>query len=276
MLEEIDFKEGKLVFFKNANFWEKLLNKCDESTSFVQIATYNFNFSYQEKDSHYYKLAELANIGIDVSLIYSINNGPEKELDYLFKNFITCFQLKENHLKLFITDNFAYIGTANFSFGSNSNYEGGVIFYSEEIINKMSSKFRKMQIASNLTCAPLQFSEPFNILCDLIYWVEKLKEIETLDIFKEEYNSEMITQLRFVTDVKKYYDKLQFCDIQLYDWGFIYYRLNEGLTISELEFLNFKIYLDTLYRSLSFLKKMIIQQYKEKGRLTFLKEQGWA
>jgi phosphatidylserine/phosphatidylglycerophosphate/cardiolipin synthase-like enzyme len=61
------------------------------------------------------------------------------EIEDIFQNFVLCAELPTNHSKLFIADYFAFIGSANFSFGSNNNYEGGVIFTDKKII----SEFRK-------------------------------------------------------------------------------------------------------------------------------------
>jgi len=45
MREEIPFHEGKIVFFKESNFWDELLIRVSGDTDIIYIATYNFNFN---------------------------------------------------------------------------------------------------------------------------------------------------------------------------------------------------------------------------------------
>ncbi|MGZ0135381.1 phospholipase D-like domain-containing protein [Priestia megaterium] len=103
------------------------------------IATYNFNFRdkrYKYERTFYKELSKLANLGVDIRLLYAkmtFFNDNRLEVEDIFKNFVLCAQLPTNHSKLFIADNFAYIGSANFSFGNTKNYESGVIFNNKDI-----------------------------------------------------------------------------------------------------------------------------------------------
>jgi hypothetical protein len=114
MKKEIPFQEGKVVFFKESNFWDDVLQKCNEETKAIYIATYNFNFNQYEK-SFYRKLSHLANLGVRVNLLYakmSYADEDELEVEEIFKNFVLCAKLTTNHSKFFITDDFAFIGSA--------------------------------------------------------------------------------------------------------------------------------------------------------------------
>ncbi|WP_396388728.1 hypothetical protein [Cytobacillus firmus] len=50
--------------------------------------------------------------------------GDKLETEEVFENFLLCALLLTNHSKIFIADDFTYIGSANFSY---ENYASGVI-----------------------------------------------------------------------------------------------------------------------------------------------------
>lgn len=151
------------IDFNDSNFWDELLTRVNRETGTLYIATYNFNFN-QCPRSFYEKLAALANVGVDVRLLYaSMTNAIEGnlEVEEVFKNFILCAQLESNHSKLFITDDFAFVGSANFSFGSNRNYESGVIFENKEIVEEIAEYYRSTLLEnSKFTNVPDSF-DPF-------------------------------------------------------------------------------------------------------------------
>lgn len=162
MRKEIPFQEGKVIFFKESNFWNDLLERCKRETKAIYIATYNFNFRDKYERTFYKQLSNLANSGIDVNLLYSkmtFSDEDKLEIEDIFKNFVLCAELTTNHSKLFITDDFAFIGSANFSFGSNNNYESGVIFSDKEII----SELRKFYCEELLEKVNLQMSQSVSI-----------------------------------------------------------------------------------------------------------------
>jgi hypothetical protein len=53
---------------------------------------------------------------------------------------VSVYFLKENHSKIVITDKAIYVGSANFSFGSNSNFEGGVYLHDAAISNEIYAR----------------------------------------------------------------------------------------------------------------------------------------
>ncbi|MFD4820536.1 phospholipase D-like domain-containing protein [Peribacillus butanolivorans] len=180
MKKEIPLQEGKVVFFKESDFWDDLLARYNKETKAIYIATYNFNFNKYEK-SFYQKLSHLANLGVRVNLLYAKMTYAEEdklEVEEIFKNFVLCAKLTTNHSKLFITDDFAFIGSANFSFGSNNNYECGVIIDNKEIISDIRKFYcGELLEESEFTNVPECF-DPFELLPHILSVVEELSKIE--------------------------------------------------------------------------------------------------
>lgn len=274
MRKEIPFQEGKVVLFKESNFWNELLEKCKETKN-IYIATYNFNFRDKFERSFYKELSNLANSGVEVNLLYAIMTFSEEdklEIEEIFKNFVLCAELKSNHSKLFITDDFAYIGSANFSFNSDKNYECGVIFESKEIINQIKKDFLfELLDQSEFTNIPEVF-DPFDLLPKAITAVEKLIKVES----KEEL---------FISDVKHYIPEIRFLDELdknlkalghpipvCFDWWNFYMVLYEGKGVKDAEFLAFKEYINELSVYLTDLTSYINEQYLSVGRIGFLKK----
>ncbi|WP_391732179.1 phospholipase D-like domain-containing protein, partial [Streptomyces sp. NPDC014685] len=177
MLKEIPFQEGKVIFFKEANFWNTMLERCRKDTKSIFIATYNFNFRDKYEKSFYRELSNLANLGIDVRILYakmSFAKEDTLEIEEIFKKFVLCAELPTNHSKIFIADNFAYIGSANFSFGSNTNYECGVIFNNIEVITEIRKLYgRELLEASEFKNVP-EIIDPFIFLPMTLKIVEKV------------------------------------------------------------------------------------------------------
>ena len=163
--KEIPFQEGKVIFFKESNLWNDLLERCKRETKSICIATYNFNFRDKYERTFYKELSNLANLGVDIRLLYAKMTFSEQdklEIEEIFRSFVLCAELPTNHSKIFIADNFAFIGSANFSFGSNKNYESGVIFSNKEIISEIRSFFGKELLeVSEFKNVPTSF-DPFN------------------------------------------------------------------------------------------------------------------
>lgn len=227
MMKEIPFEEGKVVFFKDSNFWVELLERCNRETKSIYIATYNFNFNQYEK-SFYQKLANLANLGVDVQLLYAkMTHAPEDklEIEEIFKNFVLCAELKTNHSKLFITDDFAFIGSANFSFGSNNNYESGVIFDNKEIIFEIRSYYMGVLLdKSEFTNVPECF-DPFEFLPSILKNVEKLNNIERIEELKETF--ELLPELRYLDGLEKELENIGHPVPIKFDWWQLYMQLYE-------------------------------------------------
>lgn len=141
MYKEIDLgNKNKIIFFHDVDFWDNLLTKVAQGSNFLDIVTYNFNFQRQGENSFYNKLLSLAEQGVFIRLMYAPEVSDDSDFDEVFSNDILCVSIPHNHSKIFLTDKIAYIGSANFSFGSNSNYECGFLTENEEIIAKIQDE----------------------------------------------------------------------------------------------------------------------------------------
>ncbi len=96
----------------------------------------------------YNKIATLGetNGRICTHLIYSVaTNGVNfvqgNDLGWEFSTYL--YHLPNNHAKIFLTNKLCYIGSSNFSSGSNSNYECGTIVCNPLILEEIREKFFK-------------------------------------------------------------------------------------------------------------------------------------
>ncbi|WP_142337794.1 phospholipase D-like domain-containing protein [Bacillus thuringiensis] len=274
MMKEIPFQEGKVIFFKEANLWNDLLERCKNGTETIHIATYNFNFRDKYERTFYKELSKLANLGIEVKLLYSKMSFSEEdklEVEEIFKNFVLCAKLTTNHSKIFIADDFAYIGSANFSFGSNKNYESGVIFNNKEIISKIRHLFiGEMLEQSEFTNVPECF-DPFYFLPKILNVVEELRKVEEKEGLCTGNNMERIPELRYLDSLEKNLEDLGFPVIMHFDWWQLYMQLDEQKQVSDNDFLNFKNYLHELSPYLINVINYINEQYENIGRNELLK-----
>lgn len=194
------------------------------------------------------------------------------EIDDIFKNFVLCAKLKSNHSKLFITDEFAYIGSANFSFGSNNNYESGVIFNNKEIILEIRKYFGgELLEKSEFTNVP-ETIDPFEILPRILESVEELNKIDTIE---DLYNSEekfLIVDLRYLDDIQKHLEDMGYPVPIHFDWWQLYMYLYEEKHVPNNIFSNFKSYIHKLYPFLIEVTNFINKQYETIGRIEFLKK----
>src|SRR5690606_31848761 len=127
----------------------------------------------------YTELSKVAKLGVNVRLLYTKMNffeADKLEVEEIFKNFVLCAELSTNHSKIFITEEFAFIDSANFSYGSDKNYECGVIFNNKEIISKIRKIYGFTLLEeSEFKNVPANHFPPFFLLDNLIVAVEKLK-----------------------------------------------------------------------------------------------------
>lgn len=274
MKKEIPFQEGKVVFFKNSNFWNDLLEKCSRETKSIRIATYNFNFRDKYERTFYKELSNLADSGMDVNLLYAkmtFSDEDKLEIEEIFKNFVLCAELKTNHSKLFIADNFAFIGSANFSFGSNNNYESGVIFENKEIISEIRRFYgEELLEKSEFTNVPASF-DPFVFLPRILNAVEQLRKIERKEDLYIRKTKEEIPELRFVYDLENYLKELGYPVPEDFGWFQFYMQLDEENYVSDTSFHDFKNYLHELSPYLIDVSTFINEQYESVGRIELLK-----
>lgn len=276
MLKEIPFQEGKVIFFKESNLWNDLLERCKKGTKSIYIATYNFNFRDRYEKTFYRELAKLADIGVDINLLYAKMNFSAEdklEIEEIFKNFVLCAELPTNHSKLFITDDFVYIGSANFSFGSNNNYESGVIFNNKEIINEVTQYYcEELLDKSDFTNIPECF-DVFQFIPKVLIAVNTLKKIESnTDLYSDIMH--YIPELRFLYDIEKELIALGHPIPVQFDWYRLYMNLYEKNQVPDYVFEQFKEYINGLSPYLLSLNDFIEEQYKSIGKFELLKKIG--
>lgn len=274
MLKEIPFQAGKIVFFKESGFWNELLEKCKKETNEIFIATYNFNFKDKYEKTFYKELAKLADLGVDIRLLYAKTTYSDQdalELEEVFKNFVLCAELPTNHSKIFITDNFAYIGSANFSFGSNNNYESGVIFNNPSIISKIREYYCMELVGmSELKNIP-QLLNPFSLISNIQDAIKILSNVDNLtDLYIAGFR-EVIPELQYLQDINEIIGNLGYDLLEEYDWLSLYLQLYDEDIISNTVFFEFKYYLDDLLTSLDELSSYLKKQYETIGKLELLK-----
>lgn len=273
MREDISFHDGKIVFFKESNFWDELLSRVTEKTGTIYIATYNFNFN-QYPRSFYEKLAKLAEIGVDVRLLYANmtnTTNTNLEIEEIFENFVLCAQLESNHSKLFITEDFAFVGSANFSFGSNKNYESGVIFDNKEIVEEIAAYYRSVLLENSTFINIPQSGDPFVFLSKLLSATEELRKRELEEMYEEEIR-EIIPEFRFLDDLEKYFIELDYVAPPKYDWYTLVMQLYEKEQVHKDQFEEFQRYLDNAHEFLTHAILFIDEQYRTIGRLELLKK----
>lgn len=274
MKKEIQFQEGKVIFFKETNFWNDLLDRCSRETKKIYIATYNFNFRDKYERSFYRQLSNLANLGVDVNLLYSkmtFSAEDKLEIEDIFKNFVLCAELPTNHSKLFIADDFAFIGSANFSFGSNNNYESGVILTDKKIISELRKFYcEELLEKSEFTNVPDCF-DPFDFLPGILTAVEEMRKIER----KEDLYKGNIPHLRFLDDLEKDLEKLGYPVPAHFDWWPFYLQLYEEKRVpDDMTFHNFNSYLNEISSYLNDVISFVNEQYESIGRIELMKRIG--
>ncbi|MDQ0656998.1 phospholipase D-like domain-containing protein [Paenibacillus sp. W2I17] len=272
MQKEILFSQGKVIFFKESDFWTELLNSRLTNTKNIYIATYNFNFENKYERSFYRKLADIANSGVDINLLYAkrtFSSEDKLEIEDIFKNFVLCAELITNHSKLFITDNFAYIGSANFSFGSNNNYESGVIFEDENIVSEIKSFYcRELLDKSEFTNVPECF-DPFDYLTSILEAVEYMITVEK----KDDLYLGNIPQLRFLDGLEKDLEKIGYPVPRKFDWWSLYLQIYEQKVVpDDTTFNDFQLYLNEIFVYLNEVISFINEQYKSIGRVEMMKK----
>lgn len=274
MLKEIPFQEGKVVFFKESDFWNDLLQRSSTETKSIYIATYNFNFNQYEK-SFYQKLSQLANQGVRINLLYAKMSYADKdrlEVEEVFENFVLCAQLATNHSKLFITDDLAFIGSANFSFGSNNNYECGVIFENKEIISQIKKFYlSEMLEMSEFTNVP-ECLDPFEFLPAILDVVEYLNRIEKKEDLYIDTTREAIPELRYLEGIEEHLCQLGHPVPLHFEWFGFYMQLHDEKYVSDIAFNKFQHYLQTMYPYLKDVTEFVNKQYKTIGRVELLKQ----
>ena len=192
MYKEIDIGNNcKIVLFWRYDFWTKILDKVKDTTESIDIVTYNFRFEDQRGHSFYNKLLTIAEKGIRIRLMYSPSVSHDEFCDDLFGDEILCVSVPHNHSKIFISDTLAFIGSANFTLGSDNNCECGFLTENRELIQKLrvelinSGIFSKMDF--DIISEPC-IHDPLSLVQDVIKDLEKV----IAEINHPEYNNQYV------------------------------------------------------------------------------------
>jgi hypothetical protein len=206
-LEEISYDENiQFILTYKDNLWNKILPKGLEDTEWVDIATYNFNFKSYGDGAFYEKLRKIANNGDSIRLIFQNATDEEIKVDKFFANSVYCRNNKQNHAKIFLTENLGYIGSANFSFGSNNNYECGILIKSKNVIKDIRNKiFLKLLAGEEIT-----LPYPYDIL-------DKVKQLLSL-------SNELLNALDTTYSENRSYEYNPFLEEELYNYYEILYK----------------------------------------------------
>lgn len=280
MYKEINIgNNNSLVLFHQENFWEEIIPDCFNGSGSIDVITYNFNFVHKNEQSFYKKLSDLANKGVIIRLLYAkmtYASSDKLEIEEIFKNFVLCAELPQNHSKIFLSDEVAFIGSANFSLGSNNNYECGVIIRDFNTIKNIRRDF----VGTLLDLS--EFTNLPEVWFDPVHWIIRLKEdIDNICAFMYDKpslyidkNRELIPQLRFWNDVKRVAIKLGIEFEHPFDWEEFYYRLYDNIFIDDIEYAMFKDYIIKIKPVLEEVSNTLIKSYEENGRLTTLETLG--
>lgn len=269
--------EISLIMFKEYNFWDKMLNDYTKNSKQIDIVTYNMNFTTKFGNSVYLKLKDLTNRGININLIYATETAPEylkPIMDDWFRNFVLCGKEVSNHSKMFISDEVAFIGSANFSFSSNNNYECGVLIKNPHIIKKIRQQFIGELIDSMdfLTSPFLRLSDPLQQID------EALEAITLCNQFNSYANSSLFLQdnsfqeLNYLLRLPLLFEYANHFELPLEKY-YMMYDVNQmfdeygDVNISPTTVKLFdESYLNNLQSTLIELRKELSQYYQSNGR----------
>lgn len=109
---------------------------------------------------------------------------------------------------MFLSKNLAYIGSANYSLGSNKNIESGVIISDSELIKKIRKNFvTTVASSSKLLYFPKIYND-FTFINRIIEYLEIIEENIVKDKILENGDCySKIADLRFIGDINKFAKK---------------------------------------------------------------------
>ena len=213
-------KRISIVTFNISNENIELISKLKQLEDVqIQIVTNipsRFGQYYYHKDDKYKKDA---------------SKRINKYLDSLdpktFKSDTSVYFNFKNHSKIMATDNYAYIGSANFSSESSNNFESGVLISDSNIVNQIHSEFVSEIIAQSNEYFGQNTLDDFILLVDeFLTEIERFDELYLANVFNR-YLSEKQGEKSF--DIK--FNKLNFKD-------FDNFRFYSSWFIEELESLS--------------------------------------
>ena len=272
--EEIKYNdEIKFILFSNYGFWESTFSKTLLDSHWIDIITYNLNFLHKGGSSVYKQLKNLAELnGTEIRIIFNKSTWKDiddKLFDDSFKNHIACFQSENNHAKLFLSKNLAYIGSANYSKGSNNNIESGVIITNSKMINQLRRNFfTTIASKSNLLYIPKIYNE-FTFIDDILDSLEFIEnQINRNQFLNNEDNYGRIAELRYLSNINKFSSKMNLKTFDsTYNW-MIFMKKLEDNNVAKEDMFNFRKYSLQVEFYLKTLKIELIKIFQDQGGIS--------
>ncbi|VXC71048.1 conserved hypothetical protein [Bacillus mycoides] len=180
---------GELVLSKDENGYAEVIEDFQNASS-ITIITYNIS---PHKNDLLDKLHQLSD-DKDVTVItkipsrwnyYTTYDAKKKALTQIeqycsrldpskFSCHLSTYFNEENHAKIIMTENIAYIGSQNFSDESRNNFESGIIIRDSDVILQI-----REQMVEEILDASTPYSSSFYYLHQegLLYWLQECKRI---------------------------------------------------------------------------------------------------
>ncbi|MDN3233422.1 hypothetical protein [Priestia megaterium] len=219
----IDCGNGITIeLFKDSDNWYKnLLYPSYSVEEFIRISTLNFNLTNSQRGpgSLYSIITELGKKDVYISIDFTLDQCKTIE-DYSTTEIgkvALLNKLDNNHSKVFLSSYYLHIGSANFSLGSEKNFECGVTLNNKEFLSKFEKEFFVEFINTQNS---LWFSSP--IITESAIARDVLNSIDyffDIIVISEYYEKEEVTnKLRRIlfNSSKKHLDNLMYNDLTIY------------------------------------------------------------
>ncbi|QWI78333.1 hypothetical protein JG486_30150 (plasmid) [Bacillus mycoides] len=159
---------GELILSKDENGYAEVIEDFPNA-SFITIITYNISSNSNDLLDKLHSLSNDKEVTVITQIPNRWNNYynlavKKKALTQMeqycssldpdkFSCHLSTYFNQENHAKIIMTENIAYIGSQNFSDGSQNNFESGIIIRDPNVIS---------QIQENMVKAILDASTPYS------------------------------------------------------------------------------------------------------------------
>lgn len=190
--------ESRVIFHHLNNRLKHIFtNEQIRDTNHIFISTYNFNFIDKGEETAYKMLKDAALKGVLVTLVYALEKDgvlPDEEFIKLIKCIKMDNENNKNHSKLIILDSVAYIGSANFTNGSDFNYEVGTLLFDKTDINKLRMIFIELFI-SNKKSHYLRHPLGLEVLYSIFYNLEELFDLVEKNLINSNEAKKQIVEI---------------------------------------------------------------------------------
>ncbi|MED4691308.1 hypothetical protein [Peribacillus frigoritolerans] len=276
---------ASIELYKDSNNWYKnLLLPSYTEEEFIRISTLNFNLSDAQRgpQSLYSIITELGKKDVFISIDFTIDQCKTVE-DYRnteIGQLALLSKLKNNHSKVFLSSYYLHIGSANFSLGSEKNFECGVTLTKGKVLKKFENDFfiDFIDISKSVWNSKPIISES-SIARDVLNSIDYFFNIIRISDYyeKEEVTNKLRRVLthasikhfeNLVVDLSVFQDHGYDASFITFDIkSFVYDMKSDKSTITDGRIEEFISYLDQLYDFLVIAEGSISQQYSKYGVL---------